>query len=116
MDRALQLRLRLGEQFAHLLDPRAEFDDALVGELRRGDLLGRELRGGGIGGRRPRPPDEDGEAGNGEADDQAESDEEGGFHEACLTRFALGRSEPRRPEDSRQEQIENTLTAAKSSP
>jgi hypothetical protein len=36
------------------------------------------------------PPDEYGQAGNGEADDQAEGNQEGGFHVIRLTRFALG--------------------------
>ena len=60
--RALQLRLRLGEQLAHGLDPRAQFDDALVGELRRGGLLGRELCRAGSATGAALPPDEDGEA------------------------------------------------------
>ena len=86
---------------------RAQFDDPLVGELRGGGLLGRKLRRGGSA-RRALPPDEDGEAGNGEADDQAESDEQGGFHGRVL-RDSLWR-EGRAAGDSRQEQIENTLT------
>ena len=43
--RALQLGLRLGEQLAHGLDAGAEFDDPLVGELRRGGLFGGKPRG-----------------------------------------------------------------------
>ena len=58
--------------------------------LRGGDLLGRQSRGGRIGGRRPRPSDKDGEAGNGEADNQAESDEQCGFHEPCLYAIRIG--------------------------
>ena len=75
----LQLRLRLGEQLAHRLDPRAQFDDALVGELRRRGVLGRELcRGGSAAGARCRPT-KIGEPGNGQADDQAERRRGGRF-------------------------------------
>ena len=88
--RALQLRLRLGQQLAHRLDPRAELDDALVGELRRGGVLGGELRrGGSATGVRGRPT-KTARPGDGEADDQAEGDKEGGFHERVL-RDSLGR-------------------------
>jgi hypothetical protein len=41
------------------------------------------------------PPDEDGETGNGEADDQAKGNQEGGFHVIRLTRFAYGRGPAR---------------------
>ena len=84
VDGALQLRLRLGEQFAHLLHAGAKFDDPLVGHLGGGHLLGGALRRGGVFRGRPRPRDEHGEARNGEPHDQTERNEDGGFHECVL--------------------------------
>jgi hypothetical protein len=78
--RALQLRLGLRQQFAHGLDPGAELDDALIGELRGGGLLGRKLCRSRVRDRRPRPVDEYGEAGDRQTDDKTESDEQNGFH------------------------------------
>ena len=43
VDRGLELRLGLVEQFAHLLDAGGQFDNTLVGELRGGSLLGGAL-------------------------------------------------------------------------
>ena len=48
-----------------------------------------------IGARGSRSPNEDREAGNGEADNQAESDEQCGFHDASLRDSHWVYSEPR---------------------
>ncbi len=82
--RALQLRLRLGEQFAHRLHPRAELDDALVGELRGGHSLGVALRRHGIDRRAARPCQPKSNARDGQARQQAEREDEGCIHPGFL--------------------------------
>jgi len=81
---ALQLRLGLSEQFANLLDACAELHDSLIGHLRGSGLLGGALGCGGVFDRRPRSRDEHRESGNGEAYDEADCNQKGGFHDGFL--------------------------------
>ena len=89
VDRALQLGLRFGQQFAHRLDPRAELDRALVGKLGRGGLLGGAQRGSGVGGRCTGSSQQEGNS-DSENGDQASGCKQGGFHGGVL-RDSAGR-------------------------
>jgi peptide deformylase len=111
------LGLRLGEQFAHRLNAGAEFDDPLVGELGRRGLSRGKPSGVQVSGWGRLPGDEDREPRDGEADDEAESDEEGGFHGSFFTRFVRVRwaAAPVRPDSSTGTNREH-IDRAKSSP